>query len=157
MSDEPQIDGMAKSVRMLLSHGMTQKEVSVLLGLPIAKVSNIHMGKTSADYQRDWRERNPARAKEIRTKYHRQNVLVVRGKATVVRKRPRPVDTCELCGDSFDRLNYHHWDDDAPHLGIWVCFMCHQLVEAVDKGFVEGYLERYKELKLSINETVEVQ
>jgi len=64
-----------------------------------------------------------------------------------VKKRPRPDDTCELCGRNVTKLDYHHWDDTAPYLGLWLCVSCHIFADRIDKGMVDKYLA----LKESIN------
>ena len=55
---------------------------------------------------------------------------------------------CELCEQPFDRLEYHHWDDDNPAMGIWLCHHCHRYAEGFDKAIVDpSFLELYKEIK----------
>lgn len=59
-----------------------------------------------------------------------------------VKKTVRP-DNCELCGRNFDEnllANYHHWEDDFPQLGIWLCAVCHHFAEVYDKDFSEKYI-----------------
>ena len=50
--------------------------------------------------------------------------------------RPNP-GHCELCPSTTKRLNHHHWDDDNPRKGIWVCSRCHFIVGYFDK-IVDG-------------------
>lgn len=65
-------------------------------------------------------------------------------------KRPRPV-FCELCKRVVPILSYHHWDDDKPSNGVWVCGKCHWIVEIVEKGFdVVNIIYEYKALKNEI-------
>jgi len=55
-------------------------------------------------------------------------------------KRPRP-DSCELCGRSPSKLDYHHWDNKKPHLGLWLCMSCHIFAGRIEEGMVDKYLE----------------
>ena len=100
-----------------------------------------------AEYQATWRKKNPNYQKI----YNRQHTLVVGGKRIVVNKRTRP-DTCEVCemvGDyTGDRLSYHHWNDSNPHLGLWLCFMCHRMAEGVDRGLYTIYLKKKAEVNI---------
>lgn len=63
-------------------------------------------------------------------------------------KRPKP-DECELCGRE-RRLSYHHWEDDNPSWGLWLCHTCHRFAESVDQGTVNKYLQ----LKAQVEKTV---
>lgn len=51
-----------------------------------------------------------------------------------VEKRPYS-KTCELCGrgPSYKTHAYHHWNDEAPEKGIWICSSCHMLVNMYDR------------------------
>ncbi|KKN54550.1 hypothetical protein LCGC14_0591420 [marine sediment metagenome] len=61
-------------------------------------------------------------------------------------KRPY-TGKCELCGATYEddksKFHYHHWIDEEPTIGIWVCVKCHWMIEAVDTGL----LQKYEELK----------
>ena len=60
---------------------------------------------------------------------------------------------CELCTVE-GRLGYHHWDDNNPSLGIWICIRCHQFVEFVEdmnSGQALPYMKRYLELKEKVS------
>lgn len=49
-------------------------------------------------------------------------------------KRSFPLDNkCELCGEELIRYGYHHWDDNNPNLGIWVCHFCDFFIEGLDE------------------------
>ena len=58
-------------------------------------------------------------------------------------KPPRPEDNkCQICGRVCKRLAYHHWDDEHPERGIWICQpKCHDGCEFVESGFVPKYLQ----------------
>ncbi len=47
---------------------------------------------------------------------------------------------CELCKRIRKRLSYHHWDDDKPWLGMWLCNTCHFTAENIDKNLHCNYL-----------------
>lgn len=56
---------------------------------------------------------------------------------------------CELCDKlPKKRLYYHHWLDDFPGVGMWLCFKCHMLAESVDER--SELIDKYVELKNSI-------
>ncbi len=64
---------------------------------------------------------------------HSATGTMVEGKKTVVRnltKRPRP-DKCEMCEDRPAKA-YHHWNDEDPSIGLWLCFRCHMAAEVMD-------------------------
>lgn len=91
--------------------------------------------------------KNPEVKKRLKIQqkeYRRQNFLNVKGKSVKVNKRPRPDDVCEVCNKEVEKLDYHHWDDDHPEQGIWVCLSCHRVVEGTDKGISFKYI-RLKE------------
>lgn len=96
------------------------------------------------NYLRNWHKRNPNYYRD----YLRKNVLVINRKYTRVQKRDYPPNSCcELCIKPRRRLAYHHWDDAEPQKGIWVCRLCHLLVEAIDDKKLS---EKYLELKLQV-------
>lgn len=79
----------------------------------------------------------------------RQNRICTNNKViSLVRKRLHP-GKCELCGANYDKikLDYHHWDDETPELGIWVCYKCHRFVEGIEYGLSS---EKYMDLKIKI-------
>lgn len=55
-------------------------------------------------------------------------------------KRTKPT-MCELCGRITKSLVYHHWDDNNPSMGLWLCPHCHIFAELFEKGFASRYLE----------------
>lgn len=80
------------------------------------------------------------RTVEYHREYNRKYSLIVNGKHRRVNKRPRP-EECELCSWEHKVLHYHHWDDDKPELGIWVCGRCHTIVGGFERGITDKYLE----------------
>ena len=72
--------------------------------------------------------------------YYREHYLEVRGKVIRVIKRPYPDNSlCELCKKQ-RTLGYHHWDDDHPERGMWVCISCHHKAEGLERGWSVSYL-----------------
>lgn len=71
-----------------------------------------------------------------------------------IKKRPYPTDEkCELCnrpvdGNKLKWLVWHHWNDEHPEWGIWICITCHIFVEKVERDFTE----KYKYLKEQIED-----
>jgi len=60
---------------------------------------------------------------------------------------------CELCGKKQDmRLAYHHWNDNKPAMGIWMCNPCHWFVEGIERGL---QLKKYLDLKEKIERTAQ--
>lgn len=84
--------------------------------------------------------------------YMRIHVLGTTGKYyTGLNKRPYPqYIRCELCGNISKKLDYHHWDDNNPNLGIWVCYKCHSVCEAIEHQQFTSISEKYKEMKKTI-------
>jgi len=94
-------------------------------------------------------------------KYYQANYVHTSTGHIRVAKRPKPYG-CELCGKNVKKLNYHHFKDLEPILGIWLCQSCHSFVENVDRiqsevvatqariagyyTFVYSLLDSYKEL-----------
>jgi len=87
--------------------------------------------------------------------YMRQNYICTEGGSVRCVKRPRP-DKCELCGsdDTARRLYYHHWDNESPHWGIWVCWKCHRACEVFERG-LDGFSEKYRDIKKNVMSTWE--
>ena len=99
-----------------------------------------------------WRERSDARKlanRDNNKANRRQHQLTVDGKVLRnINKRPRP-DYCEICHKYRNRLEWHHWDDKEPELGLWLCIRCHAGVEFIEQGKDKVYLtlkEDYAEI-----------
>lgn len=103
------------------------------------------------DYIKKYREEHPEYREYCRN-WLRINMACIKidGKLVWVRvhRRSRP-ETCELCHRDSCRLNYHHWDNNCPSKGIWLCFRCHRLAEAVDvdKDSPNKYLKLKKQIE----------
>ena len=77
----------------------------------------------------------------------RRRQALLAGKWKGLHKRPY-TNACELCGSELTRLGYHHWDDNEPSLGIWLCAGCHKYAEGFDKALGDKpLLEVYAKLK----------
>lgn len=106
-----------------------------------------------------WRKpENKERKKELARKSyykHRDEILARRRKETICSSRNKVFTNlnkrdylgyCELCGVENVRLSYHHWDDNNPSKGIWMCYHCHNMITAYEKGKLK-YLKEYIKLK----------
>ena len=81
------------------------------------------------EYRRNWRRHNQL------------GQLNKFGEKIVIRciKRPHTL-ICELCNNYVKRTVYHHWDDEHPGRGMWICLKCHNKAEAIeDVAFVLKY------------------
>ena len=65
-----------------------------------------------------------------------------------VNKRSRSA-SCEICNKTDCRLDYHHWNDDNPAIGLWLCRSCHWHAEAYERGLINKYLELKGQLNLT--------
>lgn len=60
-----------------------------------------------------------------------------------VKKPPKPM-LCTLCGRK-SHLIYHHWQDDAPEIGLWICNRCHAAIHRMIKiGILKASIESQK-------------
>ena len=108
--------------------------------------------KRTERYHRYW-IKNKDRWKSYAKEYRRKHIVYVNGKAVLVNKRSRP-EVCELCEKQRKRLDYHHWDDNNPSKGVWVCNLCHIIVEALDKNTLFKIISKYKRLYTVINQSI---
>lgn len=121
----------------LRSRGMSQVKIGLLLGVGPSTVSKY----VDVDrYLRRQRKRYNSGRGQVHTL-----VNGVYGKFGT-RKRPRP-DSCELCKGQVTRWYWHHWDDTHLELGMWLCWFCHNFVEALERGLNASHIERYSNLK----------
>ncbi len=68
----------------------------------------------------------------------------------VPNKRPW-LGYCELCGVAGVKLDYHHWDDDNPSKGLWLCTRHHRFAEVVDKS-AQVLVDEYIRLREGVEE-----
>lgn len=114
---------------------------------------------------KEYENSNPERRKQYDSYYRREinrKFLIVTedSKGNKIRiwtiKRDYPKDNnCELCGRENLLLGYHHWDDEHPHNGMWVCRSCHMAVEKIEK--IPNIKELYENLKGKIENDREFQ
>lgn len=104
--------------------------------------------------EREYNRQYALAHKEELRNYYRKRRLFVDGKQVFgLNKRDYPHDNkCELCKEVKEKLDYHHWDGKNLSKGIWVCFVCHQFVEGLEKGLNP---ERYFSLKRRIDEVMQ--
>lgn len=99
-----------------------------------------------------WREHNVERQRHSTKEWRRNH----RGDSRKVgrirlpkgeRKRPY-TGVCEICGkiDNGSRmLEYHHWDDEMPAMGMYLCNRCHMIAGGVEGGLDTTYRDvRYR-------------
>jgi hypothetical protein len=92
---------------------------------------------------------------EIR-KWFREHCLGTRDitgknkKLTLFIKKREYLGICELCnrkvGEDIKYLDWHHWDDEYPEIGLWLCKRCHHAIEWLDE---QNNIEvpKYRDLK----------
>lgn len=107
----------------------------------------IQITEKERTYNREWYQRNKDRLREHRNEYmrgwHRRRTVLLKNKSEVlVGNKPVYPATgeCTLCG-GIHRLYYHHWSDEHPEWGIWLCLLCHTLAEKTDKDLDKKYRE----------------
>lgn len=85
--------------------------------------------------------------KEQFRNYCRHHILWLKdGTFKIINKRPW-TGICELCGKPYFRMDWHHWDDNHPEWGLWLCIPCHRLVELFESHYKTELIEKYKKLK----------
>ena len=110
-------------------------------------------------YYENYRRENREQIRKHNRILHREHVLPLNGKNIYGINKRSYTGYCELCGrvvgEEIKQLNYHHWDDKDvikgnTVKGIWICYRCHHLCEAVDKDELQ-FIQRYLRLKRAIN------
>lgn len=103
-------------------------------------------------YAKRWLAEHPG----YRKAYSRKNymTLYIDGKRVRIRvpKRRRP-SWCELCEKQSERLDYHHWNDEKPVFGLWLCTRCHRLAEVADRTDGNSLTNKYLALKGVVEES----
>lgn len=88
----------------------------------------------SDEYRKWWTANHVGYA----TAYSKKHNRIHRLHAIYCIKRNYPVDNkCEICGRQV-YLHYHHWGKiiKREHVrGIWVCTLCHRVIENPDRAF----------------------
>lgn len=118
-----------------------------------------HREQRKAYNRRYWRE-HKERLQEYHKKY-RQNHLqekrdYYRNHVLASPKLPKRVyglhkrpyfGHCEICGKSQTHPGYHHWNNENPSLGVWVCMKCHWIVESLDNPEFQRLAKIYLNMK----------
>ena len=78
-------------------------------------------------YYHTHREERIAYAK-LHPRYSSNTVIKHNGKTILknVHKPPKPFLCTLCCRRSY--LTYHHWQDDKPDIGLWICNRCHAAI-----------------------------
>lgn len=133
------------AVAILRGNGMTLREICDLTGMAMNRLKYIQdsekLRAKSQRYYQKHKEIIKERTRDYKKDYFRKYRVVVNGKSIMVNKRPRPDNVCELCSRTSSILPYHHWDDDNPHRGVWICPSCHKACEFIEQGLHTKYLE----------------
>jgi len=126
----------------LRSQGRKYLEIASELGMGVGTVW--HILNPNEKY-----ERVKARRKEFRTLNVLSTVVLGQRVKLKVKKRPKP-NICELCEEpprgKRARLHWHHWDDEHPEYGLWLCLRCHNGAGFIEKGLLERYLSLKEEV-----------
>ena len=79
---------------------------------------------------------------------HRDRIFIMG-----VIKRPYPIDSiCEICDKAARKLSYHHWDNNIPSQGIWVCHACHSGCNFLERTtFCEKYFSTKADIVTNYN------
>jgi len=115
-------------------------------------------GEKTKEWSKRYREKNrEARRRYVEThreeitvygkEYSRQHYLTVGGKRFRVNKRIY-YGICEMHGGLIEkRPRWHHWNNEHLEWGLWLCYWCHNAVEASEqKGIVIPLYSKLKEL-----------
>lgn len=108
-------------------------------------------------YMRKYREEHPDYCQKVREQMRSQTrkgthtpiirsykhvSTMIRGNHVLLKapyKRIKPTE-CELCGEERAHLHYHHWDNENPSIGLWLCYRCHMFAERAD-ALTDWYFE----------------
>ena len=98
-------------------------------------------------YAREYYRANNEKLKKRQNKRWRERCVQLKMGSTIsIDNKPLyPTDErCKLCARKLKvRLIYHHWDDEHPEQGMWICYTCHHFAEGMDAGMEM----KYKRLK----------
>ena len=109
----------------------------------MTKGNRINHLKKYKDGRERWME---PRRKAYMKEYYQKNKSRIRIK---VKKRAFR-GFCELCKREIKkRLHWHHWDDEHPELGLWLCSRCHWFAGSVEYDPHQKLMGLYKKLKES--------
>lgn len=90
--------------------------------------------KCAKEQIKKWETKHP----NYRLNWNRNYVVIGKnGRYLTKTKKRQRTNFCEMCKCTNKKLSYHHWDDNHPEQGYWVCSRCHQIVEFIDQNGVE--------------------
>lgn len=96
-------------------------------------------------YMRRWYQANIKRLRVKSREYDRKFKVYLKSAGKAIRiknKRLCPINgQCELCQRFPNRLVYHHWTDEHPEWGVWLCTHCHLFTERIEQGKHQEYLK----------------
>ena len=143
MAGRPPKLGPNEVTRMkeLRAQGLSYRKIGQRVGINRNRVRK-YLDPEYRESWNTWRREHRHRT-QIRTTINGKSVVLKFG------KRSRP-DKCELC-DSLPAFQWHHWNDEHPELGMWLCRRCHHFVEAIDSGLNTSHLEKYLSVKEESN------
>ena len=146
----PEVEGQ---IVLLRSSGKSYEVVGYLLGID-STTARRHgepgklerLRKRSRERRRQ-RMMNPEyrvnRNRGQRERNRRNNIHTTINGISVnikAKKRLRP-EVCELCNKNSIHLCWHHWNNEYPEHGVWVCIPCHQGAEFLETKKAIRYVE----------------
>jgi len=152
-------EGQKARIPRLREQGYTMIQIARAFGV---SKSCITYWSNPEKYREQWGiankkfiDNNPEQARERSRLHSQEHVSRLKSGKYVTHgnsKRPKPVN-CEMCGNAA-YLRHHHWDDNEPYVGIWLCEVCHRPVEYIDFPPQRDFVERYLALKETIKNLV---
>lgn len=142
----------------------SQREIGRRLNIASSSVGyhlKPEIRERSRKWQKEWRRSPAGRRYKEEQRLRRVCTIDPDGKQQNIYITKRPyLGICEICGAldqnlggkrKGSKLDWHHWDDKHPEFGLWLCFYCHRLAEAVEKrGITVDHLSLYLALKQNI-------
>lgn len=145
-------------IHRMIAKGYTWERVAGVLGIGRTTVSRyLHPEHRRYPLKPRWTPRTPEEGKQVRKDRRRMGILklTLNGKRRSyhVKKRPWP-SACELCHRGKKIYGWHHWNNEHPEIGMWLCVTCHTFVEGLERGLDPS---AYFKLKSKLTSEVEVE
>lgn len=142
-------DVMAGNIRKMKELGYSVSEIAVTVG--VSRITVYDYVNPGFYDKRSKRTLDYCRRTRLVTGTDRKAPVILTG----LSKREYP-GVCELCGKEQGKgLYYHHWDDEHPDIGLWLCYSCHRIAEYADKHLdFQMLIVRYFGLKLAVSKPV---
>lgn len=97
------------------------------------------------------RRRYYATHREQISEYYRKHIVCFKNgkQVRILNKRLHPgiYNACEFCNKVTKKIYYHHWSDEHPEWGIYLCTQCHDFAERVDRDEHTRYLEMKRKVE----------